>query len=497
MTNNIPKEYVWFKHYEVYLKLFFIFITFRLCQYVLIWLSPSIQFDTSTILFLRKVTFAKDPSLYKMGNKCLWNKLLSWDSIFFIKGIVSELIKYPEFDFELMFSRLWVQLIRFLLNVINTPITTKNFYFILKFAVFVENILHFLSVIIIYHLTILIYSEKTTVNTYTTVYAKKVAILSAILFIFTSGSGFFISIYSEPLSFFLIFLGLWFREKSIVRNENVSNQNIMKFRIGLYSSIYYLGTIPLFTLAALNRPICVLLGLIYIYDLLSILQYFVMKKRFSEDLSTIIRQIVALPLLSGTIMLLTVVYNWYYIPFKNFCPFGGEWCNEQILKSVPFITKQSFYSFIQTKYWNIGFLKYWTLNNIPNFIIAIPQFIILLKSIHHFIINLHNSPNRCNTIIPLVAITIIFLFIILFLAHVQIINRVSSFIPLHLWYISETLISAKTNNQISHYKKSPNLNANGVNFNNTKMIWVKLYLGCLFFWVSVQTVLFGLFLPPA
>lgn len=494
MTNNIPEENVWFNHYKVYLRLFSIFMTFRLCQYILIWLSPSMQFDTSTMLFLRKMTFGKDLSSYEVNNECLWNKLLSWDSIFFIKGIVSGLINYPEFDFELMFSRIWVRLITYLLEIMNTPVTTKNFYFILKFTVFMENILHFLSVIIIYHFTILIYSEKTTAKTHTTIYAKKVAMLSAVLFIFTSGSGFFISIYSEPLSFFLIFLGLWFREWCIVRNENMSHRNIVNFKIGLYPSICYLGTIPMFTLAALNKPICVLLGFIYIYDLFLLLKCFIMKKRLNEDLLTTIRQIVIFPLLSGIMMLMTLVYNWYYIPFKRFCPSGGEWCNEQIIKNIPFITKQSFYSFIQAKYWNVGFLKYWTLSNIPNFVIAMPQSIILLKSIHHFIANPHNLPNGCHTIIPLVAITVIFLFIILFLAHVQIINRVSSFIPLHLWYISESLISAKTTNQLSHYKKPLSLTTKGI---NSKMAWIKLYLGCLFFWVFIQTILFGLFLPPA
>lgn len=497
MTNNISNGNICFNHYGVYLRLFSIFVIFRLCQYVLIWLSPSMQFDTSTMLLLRKVTSEKDLSSYKVDNERLWNKLLSWDSTFFIKGIASSLTNYPEFDFELMFSRIWVRLITFLLKVMDTPITTKNFYFILKFSVFMENILHFLSVIIIYHFTILIYTERTTVKTYTTMYAKKVAMLSAILFIFTSGSGFFISIYSEPLSFFLIFLGLWFRECCIVRNENLSDTNIVIFNIGLHSSIYYIGTIPMFTLAALNRPICVLLGLIYIYDFFYLLKCLIIKKRFNEDLLPTIIQIVIFPLLSGTMMLIAVVYSWYYIPFKKFCPSGGEWCSKPIIKNMPFITKQSFYSFIQAKYWNVGFLKYWTLNNIPNFIIAMPQSIILLKSIHHFIVNPHNFQNRCNTIIPLVIITVIFLLIIFFLAHVQIINRVSSFIPLHLWYISESLISTRTSNQISCYKKPVKLNTKSSNFNHTKMIWIKLYLGCLFFWIFIQTILFGLFLPPA
>ena len=497
MIKDIFKESIWFHHYGVYLIFFFIFVTFRLCQYFLIWLSPSNQFDTSTIIFLKKVTPEKDLSLYKIQNEHLWNKLLSWDSIFFIKGIVSELLEYPEFDFELVFSRIWVGLITSLLELMNISVTEENFYFVLKFTIFVENILHFLSVIIVYHLTILIYTEITTIKNHTTIYAKKVAILSSILFIFTSGSGFFISIYSEPLSFFLTFLGLWFRELCFVKDQKSANESVVKFKNGLFPLICYLGTIPTFTLATLNRPNCVLLGLIYIYDLFCLLKRLTIKKQLNQNLTTTVKQIIIFPLISGSIMLLVVVYYWYYIPFKKLCPSGGEWCDRQIIKKIPFITRQSFYSFIQAKYWNVGFLKYWTFSNIPNFLIAMPQFIIYLKAIHHFITNANNCRNGRNTVIPLVAITIMFLLIILFLAHVQIINRVSSFIPLHLWYLSESLISAKTNNQILYHKKEHGTSTKNNNFDDTNIILVKMYFGWLFFWIFIQTILFGLFLPPA
>ena len=127
---------------------------------------------------------------------------MSWDSIFFIKGIVSELLEYPEFDFELVFSRIWVGLITSLLELMNISVTEENFYFVLKFTIFVENILHFLSDIVVYHLATLIYTEIATIKNYTTVNAKKVRILYSMLFIFTSGSEFlFRFIPSYPHSF--------------------------------------------------------------------------------------------------------------------------------------------------------------------------------------------------------------------------------------------------------------------------------------------------------
>lgn len=127
---------------------------------------------------------------------------MSCDSIFFIKGIISELLDHLEFGFELMFSRIWVGVITPLSKLMNILVTEAISYFILKFTIFVENILHFLSDIVVYHLTMLIYTEIATIKNYTTVNAKKVRILYSMLFIFTSGSEFlFRFIPSYPHSF--------------------------------------------------------------------------------------------------------------------------------------------------------------------------------------------------------------------------------------------------------------------------------------------------------
>lgn len=479
----------WPEQYRDHLRLLIIFVLYRLFQYSLILVGPNDQFDTSTIIFLRKVTNEDNDSIAGFWNRNLWNKLLSWDSIFFIKGITTELLEYPEFEFELMFSRIWIQCVRFFLKVINIPLIKENFYQILKFTILFENLLHFFSVIIIYHLTLSVYAEITTTGKLITLYTQNVAILSSILFIFTSGSGFFISIYSEPFSFLLTFIGLWFREICLVKNERIYDKISLLLKGGIYHVIYLFGTTSMFTLATLNRSNCILLGLFYLYDLFC-LSINLMSTRSSS--LKVLKQIIIGPLLSGTIMLIVVVYYWYFVPFKTFCPTVGEWCKTPLITGieyVKFITKQSFYSFVQNKYWNVGFLNYWTLSNIPNFLIAVPQFLILIKSVQYFQLKIRkNNQNGKHTIMPLIIITILFMLVILSVAHVQIINRVSTFIPLHLWYISEVILS---HNLLSSNKILEKSN------NKFDFLLIKLYLGWLFFWIPIQTILFGLFLPPA
>lgn len=490
--NRVVNLKCWPEKCRIHLKLLLYFIVYRLFQYLLILVGPNEQFDTSSIIFLRKVTPQANNAIKNFWNDNLWNKLLSWDSIFFIKGITSELSQVPEYEFELMFSRIWVQSIRFLLKLMNISMIKENFYIILKFTILVENLLHFISVLLVYHLTLSVYAEVTSTGKQVTKYTQNIATLSSILFIFTSGSGFFISIYSEPFSFFLTFIGIWIREICLVKSKNTYSKTSLQLKDGVYPFIYLVGSTSMFTLATLNRSNCILLGIFYLYDLFCLILNLTTKNR---SLS-ILKQIIFGPLLSGMTMLMIIVYYWYYIPFNRFCPSGGEWCDSPLVNGVNathFITRQSFYSYVQGKYWNVGFLNYWTLSNIPNFLIGMPQFLILIRSIQYFFHKYRiNGINGKHTTTPLILITIFFIIVILFVAHVQIINRVSTFIPLHLWFISESIVSQRLGNSdssISDNSKKPS--------GKFDLLLIKLYLGWLFFWIPIQTILFGVFLPPA
>jgi phosphatidylinositol glycan class V len=130
-------------------------------------------------------------------------------------------------------------------------------------------------------------------------------------------------------------------------------------------------------------------------------------------------------------------------------------------KSRPWCTRliPSIYSWVQDHYWEVGFLRYWTLSNLPLFLLAGPMLVILLytgfvgTNQHQVILPYPTRPedyrenalkkalnnsimegNIYNQVMPRLALQQIILAVMAATSfHVQIINRVSSGYP--VWYI--------------------------------------------------------------
>ncbi|EPY52652.1 pig-V [Schizosaccharomyces cryophilus OY26] len=148
--------------------------------------------------------------------------------------------------------------------------------------------------------------------------------------------------------------------------------------------------------------------------------------------------------------------------YKTFCP-RASWC----LSYLPLI-----YPIIQRKYWDVGFLRYWTPNNIPNFFLACITVIPLIFSLWYSL----STASKDTTMRYLFILSLFYLYLGLFQMHTQVLNRLSSSFPLLYW----TLAHAQLQRKSLHVQKL------------TKIIFFSWVLYTL-----IQAGLYGSFLPPA
>ena len=161
----------------------------------------------------------------------------------------------------------------------------------------------------------------------------------------------------------------------------------------------------------------------------------------------------------------------HYKAFTAFCLSSDTslppWCQ----RFPPLI-----YPYVQRKYWDVGLFRYWTVQQIPNFVISIPVFALLVYGIHLILANrsfkqLSSMQASQAKLIPHAIYTGIFTMLVLFNSHVQIILRLSTSIPLLYWAAAWLLIQ--------------------------KSWLAKVWISWSMIWGALSTVLWGAFLPPA
>ncbi|WWC58574.1 uncharacterized protein I303_101117 [Kwoniella dejecticola CBS 10117] len=135
--------------------------------------------------------------------------------------------------------------------------------------------------------------------------------------------------------------------------------------------------------------------------------------------------------------------------YQSFChdpSMARPWCESK----VPFA-----YGFVQKEYWNIGFLNYWTISNIPNILLPFPILITsLLGTIKHFkslslrTKRIHRNhtqhgiikANNELTVTILYIHHIIMMCLILFNSHVQILLRTCITDPVIWWNVASVSV---------------------------------------------------------
>lgn len=173
-----------------------------------------------------------------------------------------------------------------------------------------------------------------------------------------------------------------------------------------------------------------------------------------------------------------------YHAYLSFCHDSfsrPEWCE----RAVPLI-----YSYVQERYWGVGFLKYWKISQIPNFVLGAPPLILLIctSSTHIFEVrpqiarrkektqNLpptppHFAPIYKLDILPYAIHALVFSLILLFASHTQIVLRLASSLPFTHWAAAALFI------------ERPKI--------------ARIWIAWSVIWGAMSCILWGVFLPPA
>ncbi|TFY79432.1 hypothetical protein EWM64_g4582 [Hericium alpestre] len=173
-----------------------------------------------------------------------------------------------------------------------------------------------------------------------------------------------------------------------------------------------------------------------------------------------------------------IIYQ--YAAYRTFCmPDTPDtptrpWCSDAI---------PSIYTFVQSHYWNVGFLRYWTLSQLPNILLASPVLALLfafsLVHLYHAVPRLLRFsavkrkpyPFYNESITPHAMHALVMSCAYLFASHTQIVLRQAAAMPLVYWAAAWLVVE--------------------------KPRWGKVWVVWSVVWGAISVVLWTAFLPPA
>lgn len=402
------------------------FVLVKVLQCVVLYVCP-VQFDTSSqVLLLHPQVVAHHAASWLAASPRLTrlvHRLVAWDAVYF----ASLFVHGPKYEHEHVFGPLWWRVVH--------RVSNGNFYDGLVVGVVVANACHYALCLVVYHLTAAVFrSNALRFN----LELRRMAEYAGVFYALAPGGVFLTAPYLEPVCALLSLLAMWLRERLLDRGP------LRKLLLVVVNRWLYLALGACAGLAVGARSNAVLLGYMYAYDLWQGWGQF---RRGGG------RDALVVPVAGGSLVGLSLVVL-TAVPYWQLCPQRGEWC----LDRVPLL-----YSYAQARYWNNGFLRYWTPNNIPNFGFALPSLVATLVACRFFS---HVYP--CDNVGVVVHIGVMFVALMALWSHVQIVTRAQSFLPLVSWWCACLA-------------------------DRPRRVAVAVCLG----WVMFQAGLFAAFLPPA
>ncbi|KAL1965050.1 hypothetical protein VTN77DRAFT_6110 [Rasamsonia byssochlamydoides] len=445
-----------------------LFLVWKAVLFLVIINCPGPGYDTSTTLLL-------GPSQSPAPAKELWGsfgipsispilRFVRWDSIYFVHIAERGYLYEQEWAFGYGYTGLLSHLTAALRPTENGIGPTE----VALVAVGISHLSHFLSVLSLYALTKTIFGAETNAQ-------RAFCLVSAALHIISPAGAFLSAPYGESLFSFLNLTGFCLY-LSAVFDEDTGRR--------ISRDVKFLAAAVLFALATTVRSNGILSGCLFAYDAaLGVAR--VITRGFSLEVMHRLFVVV----LGGSIVALGMVGP-QYVAFMAYCTnsdLSRPWC-KQLIPSI--------YGWVQAHYWNVGFLKYWTVSNLPLFCLAAPMLAVLCQSAFSALqkplaeqIYLSSARDASSqktrlrqSCLARLAITQGLLAIMALTSyHVQIINRISSGYPLWYWYLASLALDKTKPSQPTPAGRH---------------LFSAATQGMVIYGL-VQAVLFGSFLPPA
>jgi len=289
-------------------------------------------------------------------------------------------------------------------------------------AIFLAHIAHLLSVLLLFDLSLAVFPGS----------PRSFAFTAALLHTISPAALFLSAPYAESSCALLSFAGYLLFVKSLSHNGQSATHDL-----------YLLLSGVLFGAATTFRSNGILSGLLLLEEALRTLSLL----RYDRRMAVLGRLVAAG--LGGMAVALGFVLP-QYIAYREYCQSldiaPRAWCD----KPLP-----SIYTFVQNHYWNCGPFQYWTVSNLPLFMLAAPIFTILIvsgvwalgfvpgkgyaqavKTDGTKVSDIGLTEGRTNVIRNMAVSQLLLVALTSTTAHVQIITRISSAYPVWLWYLA-------------------------------------------------------------
>ncbi|KAL5401694.1 hypothetical protein PMIN03_011302 [Paraphaeosphaeria minitans] len=441
------------------------FFAWKAVLFIVAALSPGPGYDTSALI-------ASNPSSSRHVDFHSWSILsrvslsfFRWDALYFVKSAQRGYHYEQEWAFSWAYSLSLKTLVKLVSG--GESISLQNYVWT---GIAVSNVCHLVSVLVLHRLSKTVLGRQQN---------GRVPFIAAMLHIVSPAGMFLSSPYAESLFAALSFTGMLLYAQARIKDRPDRKQTVREDAL-------ILGAGVLFMLATWIRSNGLLNGILFLFDVVSFVSRLLKREMSRDD----IRKLV-ITCSSGALLGLGSMVP-QYVAYKQYCVSQAgastrPWCS----KTIP-----SIYTWVQSHYWNVGFLRYWAFSNMPLFLMAGPMLWLLLQTGIDYLRYPTQQPlkpfktqprgegkdlDEASTGLPQLALPQLILAITAATNfHVQVINRLSSGYP--VWYIATSgwMIARESVAQRAKVSEGSQLICRG-----------------LIIYALVQGALFANFLPPA